>query len=140
VWRGRPRARVVVRRCSPGLTVRCKQALELVVSRIAGHPRACHTSLLVGTVHQPRKPRARSGYARQLAACYMDRTRGSARAGRPAASRDRAGRGQRDTTLQVTGITPWSGRAHARITMDLRITYHVHGADRRAAAARAREI
>src|SRR5205807_3383514 len=114
--RRRPRLGVVLGRSPPGLTVGRKQALELVVSRIAGHPRACHTSLLVGTVHQPRKPRARSGDARQLAACYMDRTRGSAHASRPAASRDRAGRGQSDTTLQVTGITPGSGRDHARIT------------------------
>src|SRR5205807_8832879 len=50
--RRRPRLGVVLGRSPPGLTVGRKQALELVVSRIAGHPRACHTSLLVGTAHQ----------------------------------------------------------------------------------------
>src|SRR5207302_11289142 len=33
-----------------------------------------------------------------------------------------------------------SDRGHARVPMDLRLPYHVHGADHRAAAARAREI
>src|SRR5437764_7004327 len=56
-----PRVGVVGRGAPPGLAVGCEQPLELVVSRIAGHPRACHASLLVGAAFQARKRRARFG-------------------------------------------------------------------------------
>src|SRR5690348_18329191 len=43
---GRPRLGLVRPGTPPGLTVGRQQSLELVVSRIAGQPRACHGSPL----------------------------------------------------------------------------------------------
>src|SRR2546430_6226774 len=45
-----PRLLGVVLRTPPSLTTGRKQLLELVVFRIAGHPRGCHASLLVATI------------------------------------------------------------------------------------------